>query len=1202
MTTNIQKARQLAHQIHELSQLNDFSSEKRSRYYYFLTDNPKRLVASYDKNEHLKDVYWYTSPGSIRRAKKMGLLNIESMTGQALSAIGTYFCKTYLLSQADLKEYAQDFQEVMVDLVQDAIEALQPVERSFNPQITHYDHDYLEKVKEHFDEGLNGVRNKVHDIKKILEEQVFDQYFDNGYDKNNNINYQKMTRAFSKFNSAIDANENNINNIVNDSEGSNNLWGSWYHNAQSHQRPLFAELQSVLLSLYRLMKDLNRESVLSYAPGGNQGRLYPCLMDMKTKVKAANYPDCAVESYNQGNFNKQDYYYLPLSHVELSPKMLRLIESIENQETHAPKACRDLAQCQEIRPNFYGWQTNRHKWQSAGDCLLRLTSRSIQGSLSLAYAPVKSAADCLSSMDGFSFCGRLPWLYRGSLEDAIKGFFTKSADYEPMMESIDQFIDDIGLVKPEVDIGHSVTNALASRVYETVVDLPSYFIQDQLYRGCVLNLPYTGEEICLHWKNYLSAKQCPKINTDLIKKQLFLGKLEFYLELRRQGINSEVYDQFINASSHLALPKHSIYDDKKYRKDDIFSATGSGIKHFITFFTEHLKRSKTLSAVFTLAYAIAGTLIILPPINIPVLSTLQKVAKAIARVMSGSPTSQPIAGGFTSGKGSAGVVDLKEGSEGVLPNIASGLSHKPIDYSLMGLAAYSIGHIVGKYEVFGYLHEKIKEEAGTIPEFAETFAGAKLAVLTYELIASHYSETAQKAFKEFLASEDFKKEAGTTLGDEEAEKILNILPNELEDLCQDINEQAKKCTSMDAFQQGVNQHIAEHQSQSNTTTNTQQDELKSSATGNSTKDQDLTESDQSSMGDSKDDQLSQGAEAIQSDNSERFTDDESKLIYEGSVNASRSSYDDQNNTNGEPKMEDPSERDHTTNSSQAHYLTEEEVDELQQLLAANQYVLGGLPEYIQSQIDLFVRYYVDDPKKQETLLDAMYDEPGQPILKGTFRKVGKMSNGALTLMCTNPGTAMFVLGSSGTCVYGASEAANAVMPGSSLIITTVTGTSALCVPNVSQGLSATVKSIQKSACPGFTEQGINRFQYKIEEMRQGASNCGWELCDTAQNLLEFLPYSVLGVVDPCRRGYRSCFYEKHRFFNGNEINKPLEEQASKSSQAKSDLYETLPEDKPDETKQARLQRDHSKHGEALTGNGKDEDELLISTSPSLLGQ
>ena len=1194
MPTNIQKARQLAHQIQELRQVKVSDSISKDGQYYKLSEcGSEQLMAIHDKNEHLKDVYWCTSPGSIRRAKKMGLLNIESMTGQALSAIGTYFYKTYLLSQADLKEYAQDFQEVMVDLVQDAIEALQPVERSFNPQITHYDHDYLEKVKERFDEGLNGVRNKVHDIKTVLEEQVFHQYFDNGYDKNNNINYQKMIRAFSKFNNAIHAIENNINNIVNDTEGSNNLWGSWYHNDQSHQRPLFAELQSVLLSLYRLMKDLNRESVLSYAPGGNQGRLYPCLMDMKTKVKAANYPDRAVESYNQGIFNKQDYYYLPLSHVELSPKMLRLIESIENQQTHAPKACRDLAQCQEIRPNFYGWQTNRHKLQSAGDCLLRLASRTIQSSLSLAYAPVKSAADCLSSMDGFSFCGRLPWLYRGSLEDAIKGLFTKPADYEPMIQSIDQFIDDIGLVKPEVDIGHSVTNALASRVYETVVDLPSYFIQDQLYRGCVLNLPYTGEEICLHWKNYLSANQCPKINTDLIKKQLFLGKLEFYLELHRQGINSEVYHQFINASSHLALPKHSIYDDKKYRKDDIFSATGSGIKHFITFFTEHLKRSKTLSAVFTLAYAIAGTLIILPPINIPVLSTLQKVSQAIARVMSGSPTSQPIAGGFTSGKGAAGLVDLKEGSEGVLPNIASGLSHKPIDYSLMGLAAYSIGYIVGKYKVFGYLHEKIKEEAGSVPEFAETFAGAKLAVLTYELIASHYSETAQKAFKEFLASEDFKKEAGTTLGDEEAEKILNILPDELEDLCQDISEQAKKCTSMDAFQQGVNQDIAKYQPQSKATTQTHQDESKPSATGDS---QDLTDTDQTPMGHSKDGQPSEGAEAIQSDSSTGTTNEETEPIY-GSINVSPSSHDDQNNTNGEPKMEDPSKRDHTTNSSQAHYLTEEEVDELQQLLAANQYVLGGLPEYIQSQIDLFVRYYVDDPKKQETLLDAMYDEPGQPILKGTFRKVGKMSNGALTLMCTNPGTAMFVLGSSGACVYGASEAANAVMPGSSLIITTVTGTSALCVPNVSQGLSATVKSIQKSACPGFTEQGINRFQYKIEEMRQGASNCGWELCDTAQNLLEFLPYSVLGVVDPCRRGYRSCFYEKHRFFNGNEINKPLEEQASKSSEVSSgnDPLEKLPDkEKPGDEIKHRSQRDHSEHGEALTGDSKGDAESMFT--------
>lgn len=595
------------------------------------------------------------------------------------------------------------------------------------------------------------------------------------------------------------------------------------------QNKYFTAFKSSLKQLFSLILDFNTPLVFSHCSLGDRAETHdhiyltsekiidsfsaPSIKPI-TKMHQGNYTEKmkigngsnnqaldngqVILPFSEGIETNSDtlYYILQLEQaVELNEYLSKNIgpayrEKIPTADK-AQRVFNDIIQDKNghnaiIEPLFYGWRIN-HCQTFLEKCIEPFKSMG----KTLAKTTVNASQElCVSSIWG-------PIAYFSGRTDIRQGtgweYLTGSQSYtatnteaeKPLISQqsnqIDWLIQKTGLNNNRHSSGYMAARLLASLCkdvsFNAVEELKENFLR--VIRGPIPRF----KDLYAQY-----SQKPPKINQALIRKELFMAKIKFWgymhQHLSKSGDSEQIYERFTEACNHLAITPYNLHAQ---HNRDILSSFGNGIRQFVNFFTEHMKKSPSLAANFAYVYAGAGSLVLLSSSSVPsALRPLKSVLDTIGAAMSGSTIGQAIAAGFTLAKLQAGIQDaLSTGSRSFIASGARDFSNRPLDITTMALAGYALGKLVDTYEIFGPFHDYLKEEEGNVPFFAQLMFAGKGFALGYKLVASHKTlEAKEKLFKilnsEGLSYENKAKELYDILNsddfsDELKKEIISLL-------------------------------------------------------------------------------------------------------------------------------------------------------------------------------------------------------------------------------------------------------------------------------------------------------------------------------------------------------------------------------------------------------------------------------------------
>lgn len=195
---------------------------------------------------------------------------------------------------------------------------------------------------------------------------------------------------------------------------------------------------------------------------------------------------------------------------------------------------------------------------------------------------------------------------------------------------------------------------------------------------------------------------------------------------RTAGVAQE---KFVHIDEHLGA----------YRPYDVFSGLINGIRLIFDYFKDEVHTKNPLIGGVAISIYYYAFMASFNPDLIPEFLRNQKVMDAsnlVGNAMASGPASAGIGSGFLFYKAFyAAMNGMQQGSESWIWDLASAFGRNPGMATIAIAASWFTGYAVTELVDIPFLTEHLREDLGTIPFFAQFFAGLKILALTFEFFA-----------------------------------------------------------------------------------------------------------------------------------------------------------------------------------------------------------------------------------------------------------------------------------------------------------------------------------------------------------------------------------------------------------------------------------------------------------------------------------
>jgi hypothetical protein len=664
------------------------ASKRRTIFHKVISHDSERHIKFISKAGKLKSLVWQSSAEKMRRGVRWGVFsNTQALTSRVIAQLGAYRITSVERLSHGLVSNTYAEKEILLNLFQDRIEALQSLERLTNNDITAEDFEI--KANQYLD-SLHKLQSKCKELRTnpAANAQILNKVFEDIE--------EERARATHFFDQA----KKHLNHVAK-ARGKYSIF-SFVKEQITHQ----------LYELQGINQDLTFSSKRSFAL--TRGLLNNCIEDALKEVNDYR-PDLvnAITRKHQGIYSDKngDIVAYDFSSDHLSPrqeaKILKTISFlegwdevvIENGKPVKIKNSTGEVPLSEVKATRWALYRN---WSSFFKSIRNYFINIMVGVFFETYPQEIESWDNrefhLSSRDLLAYASPIQPLWKKPVNFIIK-------------------------------LSHAIKD-----VFYGVGDLPG---------DLVIRMP---DKIIEDWE---STKKTPARGNliNLINKEIetiatserkilkdFLAECGTqYEENETNGITKQATTEYKLAPLVINDPLNSI---------------GRGLNSFANLFFHGIyDMDPTAALVFTGVYSLGMSAILFPKYTSSLVgSNYINHFNQMAYSMAHSKYRAAIAGSSVQAQVAASLWDgLEHGPSGKIINGLHRLGEDPLTYGAYFIAAYSLGYVlvngVAGHRIPG-VSRLIQKDLGTIPELSYPILGAKVAILAHEVLGADNRENA----------------------------------------------------------------------------------------------------------------------------------------------------------------------------------------------------------------------------------------------------------------------------------------------------------------------------------------------------------------------------------------------------------------------------------------------------------------------------
>ena len=638
-------------------------------------------VCFISKNEKPHAVLWKTSPDKLKSAVRWGIVRTESITGKVISSLGKYRVSAHERIAKGMMSNTQDLKLRLVDLYQDRFEALQALESLANTNCT----------KDQYQFVLESYIVQLEVISRQLEARF-----------NDSILNQLNTGAIDQLKKDLAADISRAKAYLQSLEEKDSLKSN--NRARGVDSILEFVKRQMTYNLYELQginQDLTYSNKRWFAL--TRGELNDYIEDARKEIDdhQADLRN-AVTAKHHGlyspdpeakvcyDFSADDLTSERERQVLLAISFIEGWDKVENSHSAIPGITNGEYSEELSLITATNWQRHRNFIT-----FLKSTAYFLLNTIKSVILPTHP-------WEEESWTNKNFHLYAKTLRD-------KAKPNNPLWFKPYYFLSSIAYAVIDIFKGIRTVGS------QLIVKMPADIINDWNSSKKLLTYPQVIEQ---------AEKEMAKIK-----------------DTEEARLKELLWDT-IETSAPTSLLARSEYHLSAGEANDILTATIRGLNGFSSFFTHEIyAKDPVAGLLFTAAYAVGGAAIFAPTLSTAVLgSTYVAWFSNASYAMGSTPLAAAIAGGSSQAQITAAFWDLlMRGPNSTGANAVKQVLQDPLTIGAYIGAAYGLGYILanGIGHPIPWLSDTLKEDSGSVPETNYPILGGKLAIIAYELLASH---------------------------------------------------------------------------------------------------------------------------------------------------------------------------------------------------------------------------------------------------------------------------------------------------------------------------------------------------------------------------------------------------------------------------------------------------------------------------------
>lgn len=664
---------------------------------------------------------WNSNAEGMRQAVRGNLLKTEALTSQLIYLLGKYHAKTTERAMEGIISNKYDEKILLVDLCQDRVELLQPIERlinNYNEYATPAEN--LENIQAIFWEYIVSVGNLIEKLDERFSKTQFEKYDKNAKEvlRKALIADQERAKEFISHIKPLKHHQSNAAHLVHTIRQTQNLNQNITYSRSSEYALLRGDLNNYLEDAIKQIHDyvtdphnpITKKHQGIFTEGkriwfdSNEQNLYTS-DELKTALKK-------------------------ISTIEQKNKIIKKQDKEGNLEIYLESKYGKFKLDSPLK------QTYATKWGSAGTNTVKLKKALAWIGNMVIGVPLgllDLGIGLVAGIVGKDFAS-LTILSKIEIENPIEATSYPSllwakVDYEEMSlgtkvgKLLARFLKNI-----TVELIKGIGKAFQDWYFVLRVDIYGDFLEGWFYNE------YYSEDY--EKKSKEALKNFDEEMTKIIEKE----------QQEAEQVNhfvSSHYPHAVRSCSGLGDDAESALPDY-HRNDksmnDLANSCATGWHEFGELFLQEIFAKHPFAGVIFLTTYTAAGLAVMAPASVSFLSPKYiAFSQAFGATFAKSTTSSAIASAFTQAKIAIGIYEaFLHGPKSWLGTLADILEKDPsTGVAYTGLALL-IGHLLAFECGLPFLSEYLREDCGKFKPFELTFAGGKLVVVLFELIREEH--------------------------------------------------------------------------------------------------------------------------------------------------------------------------------------------------------------------------------------------------------------------------------------------------------------------------------------------------------------------------------------------------------------------------------------------------------------------------------